>query len=94
MVIELHVPLTSLMSTIQTAVLDIVHFIVKEIKRLNPTVSFTGRNTYFSKHTVYSRTNVYDHLLTHFNFINSRYQFQNSLEINFKVSHNKVMVVN
>lgn len=40
MVIELHVTLTPLMSTIQTAVLDIVHFIVKEIKRLNSTVGF------------------------------------------------------
>lgn len=41
MVVELHVPLTPLMSAIQTAVLDIVHFCVKEIKRLNPTVRFT-----------------------------------------------------
>lgn len=40
MVIELHVALTPLMTAIQTAVLDIVHFCVKEVKRLNPSVSF------------------------------------------------------
>ncbi|XP_046672972.1 DNA repair endonuclease XPF isoform X1 [Homalodisca vitripennis] len=38
MVIELHVPFTPLMSTIQTAVLDLVHFCVKEIKRINPSL--------------------------------------------------------
>ncbi|XP_054274769.1 DNA repair endonuclease XPF-like [Macrosteles quadrilineatus] len=38
MVVELHIPLTPLMSAIQTAVLDIVHFCVKEIKRLNPSL--------------------------------------------------------
>jgi hypothetical protein len=55
MVIELHVPFTPLMSAIQTAVLDIVHFCVKEIKRLNPSVSinFTN-NTNVSRITIWN----------------------------------------
>ncbi|CAH1389674.1 unnamed protein product [Nezara viridula] len=37
-VIELHVKLSSLMETIQTAALDLVLFCIKEIKRINPTL--------------------------------------------------------
>lgn len=38
-VIELHAKLTQKMSNVQTALLDIMNFIVKELKRLNKYVS-------------------------------------------------------
>ncbi|KAK9499241.1 hypothetical protein O3M35_002314 [Rhynocoris fuscipes] len=37
-VIELHLDMTSKMITIQTAILDCVHFCIKEIKRINPSL--------------------------------------------------------
>jgi hypothetical protein len=37
--VELHVPLTSAMLEIQTAVLDLMNFTVKELKHINQTVS-------------------------------------------------------
>uniref|UniRef100_A0A0A9ZJ13 DNA repair endonuclease XPF n=2 Tax=Lygus hesperus TaxID=30085 RepID=A0A0A9ZJ13_LYGHE len=37
-VIELHIELSSYMNSIQTAVLDCVHFCTKEIKRINPSL--------------------------------------------------------
>ena len=38
-VLELHVPLTPAMQDIQSAVLELMNFTVKEIKRINPSVS-------------------------------------------------------
>jgi hypothetical protein len=37
--VELHVPLTPAMLEIQTAVLDLMNFTVKELKHINQTVS-------------------------------------------------------
>ena len=37
-VIEIRLPLTNSQVTIQTAVLDLIQFTVKELKRINPTV--------------------------------------------------------
>ncbi|XP_075228902.1 DNA repair endonuclease XPF mei-9 [Lycorma delicatula] len=37
-VVELHLELTHLMTNVQTAILELVHFCIKEIKRLNPSL--------------------------------------------------------
>jgi len=37
-VVELHLPLTQSMQRIQSSVLDLINFCIKEMKRVNPTV--------------------------------------------------------
>lgn len=46
-VIELHLQLTPAMLELQTALLDLISYVVKEIKRLNPVVSVSMMNRFW-----------------------------------------------